>query len=428
MFFYLVNYYLLLIGIISKMSYKEWNHSCAIAIDKALNQVLHPEIIHYIKKYNVVIFGSFILQVVLGEKWSKDIDMYYPIRDEDKLYRSVIRSGGSATQFGKVLMKHCQYPSGNYQINDPTNHNGLSEYSRYFDRDLASIHTFIVNGNEYQIDLCALYKKTIDEIWGFHLENSDLTICHNIFYYDKTGLPNVRMKYPLDIIQKKTGVSFGREPSLTLRRCVKYAKRGISIINYKIIPLASPHEYDVLECEVCDVNFNYLVEYITHNILYKQLCKYNKEFSQNEKNQLFEKLKTNLLMLPREMLYIIDGYTEKIKYQSFCSSSINYTSDKCNICTHYFNGEPGKKYKRTLNYILSEVNEYQIDRYIIDESDKSLKQWKEENEKNQKSYEKYIRVSSVRKDQKKIDDELIKEIEKDRKLVFDYIEYLKNTS
>jgi len=170
-----------------------------------------------LSEHNLVISGSFIVQVIFGEDWKSDLDIF--TADDMSTWFSV---GPNVDMFDKLYEKN----------------NSDDRYNYLNNLEIAGINNYISNGTSIQVinlnkDLVCVKSKNefIDSSWSYIINNFDFDICSNI-YYIQDGVEKVRMLSLDNILAKRIDLMkinvFSRK-----ERMDKYLKRGF-MFNYKI--------------------------------------------------------------------------------------------------------------------------------------------------------------------------------------------------
>lgn len=201
-------------------------------------------------KSRAVISGSFIIQMILGERWpDSDIDFYVPIigslSDKKSTGNHIV---SLIDEFLYLKGNHFWYTSQNmYQTGPKTNIKYIRDYIKMNDEQIKRCENLNVNDANYMIE-----RQTIDNLGRYNndtncniklqvisvdlepnydivknhiYKNFDLDICKNIFYYDNEG-PKLNMFNARSIIDKKTKFNFNYGVCEPLKRYKKYLERG----------------------------------------------------------------------------------------------------------------------------------------------------------------------------------------------------------
>jgi len=222
-----------------------------------------------------VISGSFILQIILGEKWSEsDIDIFVPCSHRGDV-KEIVRGDLTYTHIEKFLYRdyvgdidtvawHFHSEELRIYNNMRANTGKLKDakniYTTAFGMPLGiSIireypirpkfrHKIISNfhndsASEFKTD-CSHLKMfqvvelySVDQTETFIEKTFDFDICKNFFQYVKnvdniTGKETVEMKLvlkrPGEVIRKRAGFKPCANLDLSLKRCQKYISRGFT--------------------------------------------------------------------------------------------------------------------------------------------------------------------------------------------------------
>jgi hypothetical protein len=209
-------------------------------------------------KENAVVSGSFILQMILGEKWNgSDIDIF---SSAPNLTRKNMPAKYAAVRFGELftLIEHVLYSDMTPDEYDTdlghwariANEEDLSDGGKLIGngcparyRALFGKRNLVRSVREYPLskaretELDSFQIITVHEdtnIRNFVNESFDFDICKNVFQYVScpSDMTNQRPKMylrlfkPLEIVDRVTGFKATSDLRTSLARCKKYMARG----------------------------------------------------------------------------------------------------------------------------------------------------------------------------------------------------------
>jgi len=161
-----------------------------------------------------MISGSFILQLLLGEKWGdSDIDIFLK-----ESHRNVCKVS-SIHRFLYALQ--CKY-NGQY-ICEENKIKRLRSYTSS-SNEIHRILEYPIKNEKFQcIGLNAKNEISVLD----HINSFDFNFCKNVFYYDDTG-PHLVIPHLEDVIFKRTKISSINLTKSSLQRYEKYLQRGFT--------------------------------------------------------------------------------------------------------------------------------------------------------------------------------------------------------
>lgn len=207
----------------------------------------YDEFVKEMIKNKAVISGSFILQIILGEKWNNsDIDFYIPIKGLtlEKTPFGNIKS--SLEEFLYFKAKHLcpNYQSG-YETGPRTDIKFIRDYTKMTKEQLDKLESIDPNNYFFEkhimdrkYDINALRLQAIlidldtdyDTVKKHIIYNFDLDICKNVFYYESDGRAKLNIFKAYQIIDKKTNFNFNHKVNDPIARYIKYKNRGFQFI------------------------------------------------------------------------------------------------------------------------------------------------------------------------------------------------------
>ncbi len=204
-------------------------------------------------KNRAILSGSFILQMILGEKWEdSDIDIYIPIKG---LNLKTTESGNPKTELEDFLYfttyHACSNFQSGYETGPATQIKYIREYTKMDPELIIKFDGQDINNTDYlherrmvdmrTIQKCNLRFQTIlidndpdfNSMKKYIYHNFDLDICKNVFYYDTNGTCQLALSKASYIIDKKINFNFHPTVTIPLLRYTKYVDRGFTFIEGK---------------------------------------------------------------------------------------------------------------------------------------------------------------------------------------------------
>ena len=215
-------------------------------IDNRLSKVFNEHFNEILNKTGAVITGSFILQCILGVYWESDIDICFPILD-NQMFKNDI-SGHFVSELEQFLYETCQFKLGDSSsvLRYMPDKKGLIKHVRTYITDSYDIDVIQMNTSS---------KHIINKI----IQSSDFDICKNVFYI-KDNKPHIHIFKLLDIFQQKTTFKFTNRLDTSVKRCNKYKKRGFIFDNtYTADYLLSKIDRDVYSMGTMNNSLHYYV-------------------------------------------------------------------------------------------------------------------------------------------------------------------------
>jgi len=184
-----------------------------------------------------IVTGSFILQMILGEKWKdSDIDMFISVQDLylwDRSYctevEKFILNVPTISEFDKIRM-----------FNDTSFH-----YVDSFGEEggnIAQIRNYSIDGTK-DSNFCKFQMIEVlktKNIIRFIRETFDFDVCKNTFYYDEDGM-HLDISNINDILNRRIIFRSYYNMKASIDRCKKYAARGFKFTDALDPPTNTRH-------------------------------------------------------------------------------------------------------------------------------------------------------------------------------------------
>ena len=206
-------------------------HKIIYNIHKRLKYLLddkYEKFMYYMKKSNAALSGSFILQCILDEYWNdSDIDIYLYCDCKIGIkYRYIYHHdnrGGLCrnSYITNYLYTHFQYMNSEI-INDkyPAEHLDIGRIENFMNINKKMIQVINVENNVFEV-----------------VNNFDLNMLKNIYYFDENGDENIYIANIDDIKNRKIAINKERDvhdideywKEALRSRIEKYKKRGFTL-------------------------------------------------------------------------------------------------------------------------------------------------------------------------------------------------------
>lgn len=212
-----------------------------LEIRKRLKEIFQDnldEFLNLLQQTGAIISGSFILQCILNEYWESDIDIYFPIQDneiketpsqnptseiDDFLYKSRMQMTGyfAANRYGSDVDLKIKWIRNYKKLDEDKfyksyKHFSRSEIEKMGENNKYTFQTILVDINK-------------SEMQNFIVNTFDFDICKNIFDGNTLYIHNIK-----DIVERKTQFKYSYRIQSSLLRCKKYEGRGFEIIGKNI--------------------------------------------------------------------------------------------------------------------------------------------------------------------------------------------------
>jgi hypothetical protein len=268
---YVLMYYLRPIDVWNNQEFFDINllHvNIMIEIERRLRNIFkdkYDQFIQLMTDYNIVISGSFIMQCMLGEDWSSDLDLFYDQDPTINFYGEPyeVSHQKMLDQMGKLGIEkflnegEMYHYSNNFKIKNLINYN-VNQYkvqlvcihptelyvidnlSHYYDEDHVLSHTYKLI--EYPKD------EFIGRINKYLITEFDFDVCTN-FYYVEKGISKLKLNNVAGIFEKKICLlTTGINKYIIRSRLNKYKDRGFTF-DVEIKPHS---KYDTNKYFICN--------------------------------------------------------------------------------------------------------------------------------------------------------------------------------
>lgn len=198
----------------------------------------YQEFRNIMMKSDIVVGGSFVLQMILGETWhGSDIDIFTQVKFNHHGNLNFIEF----SEIENFLHRHHESP-------EPPR--VCVRYTGVMDSRLKAIREYNIC-DKYPYKRFQVISLDASKIRKILYRQTDLTICKNMFSYTSDG-PKISFIRPIDIFSKvcRTNIRLvDRDFCCKLARWKKYKSRGFALYNERIIEIiAMNHGKDRCNC------------------------------------------------------------------------------------------------------------------------------------------------------------------------------------